>query len=182
MNVFDFDGTIYDGDSTVDFYRFMLVRHPSVWAELPVTAVYAIKFLLGKFPKTEFKQTFFRFLRRIKDVDRDVAEFWSKNEKNIKPFYREMRRDDDLIISASPEFLLSPVCRNLIASDVDKKTGIFRRENCYGEEKVRRLNESRWKELPIESFYSDSHSDAPLAALAERAFLVNKHKITEWRS
>ncbi len=30
IDVYDFDGTIYDGDSTVDFTRFCLRRHPAV--------------------------------------------------------------------------------------------------------------------------------------------------------
>ena len=32
IDVYDFDGTIYDGDSTVDFTRFCLRRHPAVLA------------------------------------------------------------------------------------------------------------------------------------------------------
>ena len=32
IDVYDFDGTIYDGDSTVDFTRFCLRRHPGVLA------------------------------------------------------------------------------------------------------------------------------------------------------
>lgn len=28
MNVYDFDGTIYDGDSTVDFYLYCIRKHP----------------------------------------------------------------------------------------------------------------------------------------------------------
>ena len=35
IDVYDFDGTIYDGDSTVDFTRFCLRRHPAVLAGLP---------------------------------------------------------------------------------------------------------------------------------------------------
>lgn len=35
IDVYDFDGTIYDGDSTVDFTRFCLRRHPGVLAGLP---------------------------------------------------------------------------------------------------------------------------------------------------
>ena len=34
IDVYDFDGTIYDGDSTVDFTRFCLRRHPAVLAGL----------------------------------------------------------------------------------------------------------------------------------------------------
>lgn len=28
MHAYDFDGTIYDGDSTVDFYLYSLCKHP----------------------------------------------------------------------------------------------------------------------------------------------------------
>ena len=35
IDVYDFDGTIYDGDSTVDFTLFCLRRHPGVLAGLP---------------------------------------------------------------------------------------------------------------------------------------------------
>ena len=30
MNVYDFDKTIYDGDSTADFYIFSLKRHKKI--------------------------------------------------------------------------------------------------------------------------------------------------------
>ena len=30
MNVYDFDGTIYDGDSTVDFLIYMYRKHPGL--------------------------------------------------------------------------------------------------------------------------------------------------------
>ena len=47
---------------------------------------------------------------------------------------------DDVIISASPEILLTEICRRLgikylIASKVEKITGKYYGENCYGKEK-----------------------------------------------
>ncbi len=30
MNVYDFDGTIYSGDSTIDFYLFCLRKQPEI--------------------------------------------------------------------------------------------------------------------------------------------------------
>ena len=35
MNVYDFDKTIYRGDSTKDFYFFLLRRHPVLIRYLP---------------------------------------------------------------------------------------------------------------------------------------------------
>ena len=34
MNVYDFDKTIYDGDSTADFYLFSLKRHKGIFSGL----------------------------------------------------------------------------------------------------------------------------------------------------
>ena len=104
--------------------------------------------------------------------------------KNIKRWYLENHRPDDVVISASPEFLLRPVCKRLkipvlMASVVDKKTGLYSGENCWGEEKVRRFYE-RFEDGKIDSFYSDSYSDAPLAEIAEKAFIVSGEKITPW--
>jgi phosphoserine phosphatase len=42
-----------------------------------------------------------------------------------------------------------------------------------GEEKLRAYRE-RFGDAPIDEFYSDSRRDAPLAALAKRAFIVKK--------
>ena len=109
-----------------------------------------------------------------------VKKFWETHEKNLKKWYLEQKKADDLIISASPEFLLLPICDKLeikvIASRVDKFTGKTEGENCWGEEKVRRFNEAGGGK--IDEFYSDSYSDTPLALLADKAFLVTGNKIT----
>ena len=31
MNIYDFDGTLYAGDSTMDFLKFSLKKHPAKW-------------------------------------------------------------------------------------------------------------------------------------------------------
>ena len=35
MNIYDFDGTLYDGDSTFDFILYSLKKHPSLLRFLP---------------------------------------------------------------------------------------------------------------------------------------------------
>lgn len=69
--------------------------------------------------------------------------------------------------------------KNLIASDVDSRTGNFRSKNCYGEEKVERFRK-RFPDVVIEEFYSDSYSDLPMAAISQRAFIVKGEEINEW--
>lgn len=44
MNVYDFDKTIYDGDSTADFYMFSLKRHKMILTLLPSLAAAFLNF------------------------------------------------------------------------------------------------------------------------------------------
>ena len=185
MNVYDFDKTIYDGDSTVDFYLFSLKKHKKILCHTPSLFGAFLRFyLFKKGSKTEFKQVMYRFLRHC-DIDRDIAVFWEIHKEKIKRFYRKHQRHDDVIISASPTFLLEPICRSLgiqylIASQVDKKTGVYTGINCHGKEKVRRFYE-KFPQGTIAKFYSDSYSDTPLAEIAKKAFLVKGEELTEWK-
>lgn len=184
MNVYDFDETIYDGDSTRDFYFYTLKKKRSILKYLPKQAYYFALFALGVITKTQFKEKFYTFFKSIENTDAFLDEFWNEKQKNIKTWYKENRREDDIIISASPYFLLLPICerlgiKHLLASNVDKHTGEYDGENCYGEEKVKRLDEYM-KDCRIDSFYSDSYSDTPLARRAERAFLVKGNELHEW--
>ncbi len=182
MNVYDFDQTIYHGDSTRDFYFFCLKNYPGIVKYLPKQGWHGIKFGLKIMPKTQFKEKFYSFLKSVPKVDEAVEKFWKTHEKNIKKWYLEQKKEDDLIISASPEFLLTPICNQLgikvIASRVDRFSGKTEGENCWGEEKVRRFYE--WGGGRIEKFYSDSYSDTPLAVLADEAYLVKGDIITSF--
>ena len=181
MNVYDFDKTIYPVDSTAQFYLWCLRRYPGSWLTLPCTAWAFLCLGLGLRPKTACKQTFYRFLRHVPEDA--PARFWREHIKDIRPWYLSQKRADDLVISASPEFLLRPVAEQigfaLMASPVDQGTGRYGGENCHGPEKVRRFRE-KYADAPVEGFWSDSRSDAPMAALAAHAWLVTKSGIVPW--
>ena len=144
MNVYDFDQTIYDGDSTVDFYFFCLRAKPSIIFCFPLIG--AVSLICDRRHKFDFKERFYRFLHKFNDIDGMIDRFWSTHIQKIKPWYIAKHKNDDVVISASPEFLLQPACHQLgisalMASVVDKKTGQYTGENCWGEEKVRRFRE-----------------------------------------
>lgn len=185
MNVYDFDKTIYNGDSTIDFYLFSLRKKPLLIRYLPIQIFSFVLYYSHKIDKTQLKEKFFRFVESI-DCEKYVVAFWEKHQQKMADWYMEQQKDDDLIISASPDFLLRPLCermgiQHLIASEVDPKTGKFLSENCYGAKKVDRFKEV-FGEGRIDSFYSDSLSDSPMAQLADRAFLVTKKGILKWGS
>ena len=186
MNVYDFDKTIYDGDSTFNFYKFCAKKKPWLILRLWRVVVPFAKYLLGKGTKTAFKEKIFQSFQPKIDSEKYLSEFWKTNVKKIKKFYLDIQRDDDIIISASPYFLVKPCIdmlgiKYLYASDVDQKTGKYNGINCHGEEKVRRFEEAGFSRDDIEEFYSDSLSDSPLAEISKKAFVVSGEKLTDWK-
>ncbi|GEQ21358.1 hypothetical protein CBU02nite_18640 [Clostridium butyricum] len=184
MNVYDFDKTIYAGDSTLDFYFFSLKKSPMLIRFLPIQIIGFIKYMFGMYSKLQFKEKFYSFLKGIKDVDSMVELFWNENQDKIKDWYLKSKEESDVIISASPEFLLNNICRrigikHLIASEVNKNTGICEGENCYGEEKVLRFKKY-FEKGEIKKFYSDSLSDAPISLMASERYIVNGNNILPW--
>lgn len=184
MNVYDFDKTIYAGDSTLDFYFFSLKKSPMLIRFLPIQIIGFIKYMFGMYSKLQFKEKFYSFLKGIKDVDSMVELFWNENQDKIKDWYLKSKEESDVIISASPEFLLNNICRrigikHLIASEVNKNTGICEGENCYGEEKVLRFKKY-FEKGEIKKFYSDSLSDAPISLMASERYIVTGNNILPW--
>lgn len=176
MNAYDFDQTVFQPDSSYCFVMFCLRHYPrAVLKALPGSALAGLKVLRKRADTRELKEQLFSFLPWIDDVERVVAEFWDAHRGNLASWYLAQKRDDDVIVSASPEFLLRPICEelgvSLIATRMDPNTGKIHGLNCHDEEKVRRFRE-RFPGKRPQLFYSDSMADLPMAQFAERAFLV----------
>ncbi|MDR1817108.1 MAG: haloacid dehalogenase-like hydrolase [Puniceicoccales bacterium] len=192
MNIYDFDDTIYAGDSSVKFFLFALRRHPRLALGLPAQFWAILRYNLGLGTREEMKERYFAFIKKI-PLDAEIAAFWNENRAKIKSWYLAQKRPDDLIVSASPEFLLADIVQkhlgvHLIASKLSPVTLKYDGLNCRGDEKVRRIREvfhnlypdkdlpdaknaanvpgAPAPENPVEACYSDSLSDAPLVNLA----------------
>ena len=74
IDVYDFDGTIYDGDSTVDFTLFCLRRHPGVIAGLPRLIVAAA--MIQSRGLTQFKSVLFGEMAKRFSLEEEAALFW----------------------------------------------------------------------------------------------------------
>lgn len=183
MNVYDFDNTIYDGDSSVDFFKYCIKKDKRCLLVLPKLFFVLCLYLIKVLEKEQLKSCFFSIVKWFDNTDEIVEKFWIDNEYKLKKFYIKQKRKSDVIISASPEFLLNPIAIKynfkLIASKVDKTTGKLLEKNCYGEEKVRRLKAEKVS-TKIENFYSDSLSDEPLSKLAKKSYIVKKNEIINW--
>ncbi len=184
--LYDFDGTIYDGDSSVDFFKFCLKKDKKNYKILPKLAIKFLAYKSKNITDTELKEYIFSFLENFKNIDIVVKEFWETHESKIKNFYLEKKHNQDIIISASPEFLLKPICqklkvKDLIASDVDKTTGKFKKPNNRGEKKVKEFYK-KYPKAEILEMYSDSLHDKPLLDLAKKSYFVKKNKVYDYKT
>ena len=55
INSYDFDGTIYDGDSSVDFYKFCLKKNKKILIQVPIQLFGLILYILKINDKTKYK-------------------------------------------------------------------------------------------------------------------------------
>ena len=182
--LYDFDGTIYNGDSSIDFLKYILKKYPKLIVLMPKIILAFIKYKFKLINKVKFKSIYFSFLKKVKMDEKIVDDFWSLNDYKIKDFWKKKKKhSSDIIISASPEFILEPIKRkykvlNVIATKIDINTGSLIGKNCFGEEKVTRLF-SKYPDLIILESYSDSMNDLPILRLGQKAFLVNRNRITQ---
>lgn len=181
---YDFDKTVYHGDSSTHFTLWCFRHFPRTWLALSRIIGACFMYVTKIWDKTRFKSQLFSYLRGVPNIDDAVAKFWSTHEQNLKSWYMATSHENDVIISASPEFLLRDICKKigvkaLIATDMDKKTGMISGKNCYHAEKVLRFR-AEFPDGDILKFYSDSRSDTPLAEISQKAYLVTGDKIQPW--
>ena len=68
-DLYDFDGTIYDGDSGVDLVLFAIKKKPKVIIYLLKSLKAVILYLLKLISKEEVKSSIFSFLKEFPDTD-----------------------------------------------------------------------------------------------------------------
>lgn len=176
MNVYDFDGTIFPTDCTIGFGFWCMNRHPKLWFTFfPKMIVTLIRRKTGQIPEYLLQRKLLEYLTLIDDFDVQIERYWDKNEKKIAPWYLKQKRDDDLIISASPSCIIEPIANrlgvNFMATEFDREFGVFTNNLMYAKEKAKYIFDHGFP--MIENFYSDSLADTPLALCAEKAYLVS---------
>ena len=180
MNGYDFDETILKGNSVRRFFCYCFLRLPYLFIYLPVLFVAVI------FKRCINSNTYYNmltyFVKLIPNKQKFVTKYWDKHINKIKQWYYDQQKEDDIIISASPSYLVEEACRRIgvrcIATPVDLKTSkVIGGNHCYGAQKPKFFRE-QFGDAQLETFYSDSMSDEPMFKLARRGYLVKGDKIT----
>ena len=186
VNVYDFDNTIYDGETLVDFILYYIKTDRKIWKYVPKLIIIAIKDALHLFTVEQAIEAYASFLEgyyvNLGDTTQNVIKFWDKNEKKIKPWYAKVQKESDIIVSGSTDFILDEIMKRMgikhyIGSSIDKETGKFIRL-CFLEIKVKAFYEI-YPDKHIENFYTDSMNDKAMMDIADNVYLVKKNKITK---
>lgn len=185
--VYDFDKTIYNGETSTDFMLFFLKRNPKYIMRL-CNVLYSLFYYKKDLKKS--KEIFFRILNgvNIEFLKEEINEFWKvKKDKIFFWVYNEILEnkkvsDELILISATPSIFLEKISKELgfdklLATEFENTNKLFDSKingaNCKGKEKVNRLNEYI-DNYTILKFYSDSMSDKPLFDLANEKIFINK--------
>lgn len=184
MNLFDFDNTIYDGESTVDFFFFCLKKKKSLIKYIPLILynafLYKIKVLSIEKLYLSVSKMSAVFLSNKNNVDIFVEEFWEKNKVKLKKEIISLISNKDIIITASPDFLIKGVLKfiptnNVISSIFNIDTGNFD-FICFKGKKVEALKE-KFPDIIIDNFFTDSLNDLPLINISKKSYLIKNKKI-----
>jgi len=186
MNVYDFDNTIYNGETGVDIFLSFLKKDPSLLLFVPKAIQIITKYKLGYFSSEEAVSIssgqIVEYLFSLPDIHAEIREFWDKHIHKIKPLYFRLRSDDDLILSACPEPVLEEVCKRLripryLGTEVDlEEMRII--SFCFKEYKVTSFKQ-HFPDTRIHNFYTDSFNDKPMMEISDNVFLVKGNSVTQ---
>lgn len=185
MNAYDFDNTIYDGESIFDFFKFYLSKDLSLIKYFPKILFMLIQYKLTVLSIDDIYNTVEKIVDEILkkenfNLDELVKEFWNKNYNKLKPEFLKMLKSDDLIITGCPNFLIDYIQKdlkveNIICTEFDLETKKLKTV-CLGKNKVKLYND-RFKDKKINKFYTDSLNDIPFMKLSCEVYLVKNKKI-----
>ncbi|MBQ3150803.1 MAG: haloacid dehalogenase-like hydrolase [Clostridia bacterium] len=184
--LYDFDKTICPGDCGSQFWLFCLKKRPWLIVFLPIQMIGGLCKVLKICEPLQRRCSIHSYVRGI-DTESFVSEYCDKKIKTVFPYFHNRKRDlPTVVCSASPDFILKPICKKLeveylVCTEVDGKSGKILSKTCKGKEKVIRLNE-KLEGFTYAEVYSDSEKhDLPILKLGEKAFLVTDGKVRELR-
>ena len=184
MKVFDFDNTIYRGESSIDFSFYMIRHNRQILLYVPMIMFSLVKYKMCLMKKEELEaviDTFFEgVLKGTEDVPDLVRRFWERHADKLNKKILRMISPEDVIISASPCILLDGIreklgTENIIGTEVDLAKKRITWLN-FGDNKVKRYRDL-FGDRTIEAFYTDSYNDKELMEISQEVYIVKKGKI-----
>ena len=159
MKAFDFDNTIYRGESSIDLAVYMIRNNKKIILYLPMIFTNLVKYKLCMIGREEMETILNDFCQAVMEdkdeVPRIIERFWQTHAHKL---------NERILKLIGPE--------DIISSEVDLNSGRFTYLN-FKDNKVRRYKEL-YGDTPIDVFYTDSYNDRALMEISDRVYLVKK--------
>jgi phosphatidylglycerophosphatase C len=193
--LFDLDGTITRRDTYVAYLLGLLARHPGRLVRAAPLAGAVALYAAGQRDNSWLKA---RVLRAVLGgLELRALEAWTETfldrllERGLRPRALEVIErhrdagDRVLLVTASLSFYAEPLGRRLgfdevlctcvAVDDTGRLTGHLDGGNCYGANKLRRVQAYLCEDAPgrFATFYTDHQADLPLLQFVERPIVVS---------
>jgi len=191
LALFDFDGTISNRDSFLDFLLYANKKKKlatSLVKLMPTFVRYKLKLISKKRAKEKIishffsGQTSYLFEEKVKEYSKDRLHKLVKQSALERIKWHKSQHHTVVVVSGSLSHWLKDWCRkysvDLIATELEivnsKVTGKFSTKNCFGEEKVNRII----KKYDLNKFdyiyaYGNSRGDKEMLSIANERFYKN---------
>ena len=87
MNVYDFDNTLYHGESSLDLALYMIRDNKRILLYLPVIFSYAVQYRLCLVSRQRLEDTIGRLLGRIikdrESMEKMIGGFWDRHRRRL---------------------------------------------------------------------------------------------------
>ena len=186
MNVYDFDNTLYDGESTLDFSIFMIKNRRKILLWMPSILWNFMKYKFCLVNKEKLEDLINAFMRSVirdkQEILKLSVKFWENHRKNLNTALISQIKQEDMIITACPEFLIDVIKSELVTSnllcsqvDLDRKRVLYLN---FGKNKVLQYQKQCGNKA-IDCFYTDSYPDQAMMNISKKVFRVTKGKIKQ---
>lgn len=193
LALFDFDGTLYPGDSFTGFIFFTLSKRHIVkkglkilpWIQAYYLRLYPAHAMRPRLFKSMFKGIAADFIQQlgqdyaqkiIRELDQDLFQQLQLHQQ---------RGDQIVLVSASVDLYLVPICEflkiDLICTETEIKQGIltghYRSQDCSCEQKkLRILQHYNLDDYQFVYAYGNSEEDLDMLSLADYPYMMGEEK------
>lgn len=186
MNVFDFDNTIYNGESAVDYAFYMIRHNKKIIRFIPTILLSLAGYKLCLLSKEKLESIINKVFDGVMDGKvsfKDFVEpFWESHSNKLNSTILKRIKPGDVIISAGPVFLLEGITEiiktdKIVGSELDFDKRRITWFN-FGDNKVKRYRQL-YGDNTVDAFYTDSYYDKDMMMISRDVYIVKRGRIVK---
>ncbi|MCR5632981.1 MAG: haloacid dehalogenase-like hydrolase [Eubacterium sp.] len=186
MVVFDFDNTIYNGESAVDYAFYMIRHNKRIIRFIPTILLSLAGYKLCLLSKEKLESIINKVFDGVMDGEvsfKDFVEpFWESHSNKLNSTILKRIKPGDVIISAGPVFLLEGITEiiktdKIVGSELDFDKRRITWFN-FGDNKVKRYRQLYGDSI-VDAFYTDSYYDKDMMMISRDVYIVKSGRIVK---